>query len=122
MEELKQILLGQISIAQMVGFCFWIIMGFIIHMFWDFSQRDVKSESTPSDMNLKFWWLDNWKRLVLNLLLTIVIMRFHEQLFGDSMNAFISLIIGVNFDQIVSGLKKKITSLGTDRVKFMQNE
>ena len=122
MEELKQILLGTVSLSQIVGFGFWMLLAGITHMFYDYSERDVSSKATPEKLSLKFWWLDNWKRVVLNLLVTIIILRFSKQLFGDSMNAFMALIIGFNIEQIIAGLKKKMTSLGTDRAKFMQKK
>jgi len=97
---------------------FFAIVGVVISLLLHSNNRIVSDTSTPYKFSLKFLILDNWKRVMLNMLLIYVFIRFFKELTGIELSLFWCLAIGIGFDKLAEFLKNKIAALQVDRDKI----
>jgi len=94
------------------GFAFSII-GVTLNALLKTTKRNPTSERTPLDFSWKFFWSDNFIRLLQSALTTIIVIflsiRFFKELTGAS-NEFLMLYcvgVGLGIDIAVAKLKKR---------------
>jgi len=110
MEELKQMLLADYSIAQFLGYLFFMLLGVAYYSFLEIRNRNVDSKETPQKFSWKFWYRDNLKRYIGTLITIYVLFRFFPELTGNSLDEFTAFLLGFSGDGVV-GLNKKSTKL-----------
>jgi hypothetical protein len=103
-------------------------LGIAISLLWDAQGRDQSSVHTPEKFSLKFLLRDNWKTIVVTILVVLLTLRFAPNLFPDQFKGedigqpagvekwlFGSFLIGLVYNQLVQFLKKKISILNVER-------
>jgi hypothetical protein len=115
METFKSFILGGLPFAMFAAALFFSLLGVTINLLMDATTRKPESEDTP--VRFSFWFLmrDNWKRIMLSILLIVVTIRFCEELTGLHLNMFVSLLIGFVFDKLSEFLKDKSNVLKVNR-------
>lgn len=97
---------------------FFAIVGVIISLLIHSNKRDVNAPTTPYKFKLTFLLLDNWKRIVLNLLLIYITIRFFKEITGVELSLFFCLLVGIGFDKLAEWIKTKASLLDVDRSKI----
>ena len=85
------------------------LLGFILSWVLDIAQRNKKSRRTPHEFSLKFFFEDNWDRIVLSgLISSILIYMYHimELELGEYEDLF-AIAVGFAPDMVVGWLKRK---------------
>jgi len=121
MSEFFTILFGEYSIAQLMAFVVFFIVGYVIYGLIETSGRDVESPKTPRKWSWKFWFQDNWKRYLTTILCTFVLFRFYSELSGHPFGNFDAVTFGLIGDGIAATIKNRVKSIGADREKIMAN-
>ena len=115
METLQSFILGGLPIPMLLAALFFALLGVTLNLLIDTSTRKPETTDTPVHFSLRFLLCDNWKRILLSVLLILVTIRFCEELTGLHLNMFVSLLIGFGFDKLSKFLKGKSDVLKVNR-------
>ncbi len=86
-------------------------LGVLLMILYSLSKRNVTSTRSPVEFQWSFFWKDNNKRILLNLILVAVCIRFIPQLTGKEMSQWLALLIGIGSDKLGEFLMKKKDAL-----------
>src|SRR4030042_1687902 len=120
METQHSLLLGFLSLKLFLVMLLFAVLGIAVSLLIHAQKRDQASPDTP----IKFSWLfllkDNWKDILLTILIVILTIRFATSFFpgqfkGDDLQTpegieiwlFGSLIIGLGFNKLIKVWKDK---------------
>lgn len=98
---------------------FYALAGMSVMLLYTAANRNPGTPTTPYKFNLGFLLLDNWKRIVLNLLLIFITVRFYPDIFGKPITPFLALIAGLAYDKIFQLIKDNTGILQVDRSKLV---
>jgi len=121
MGEFFNILFGDYSIAQLMAFVVFFIIGYVIYGLTETTGRDRLGTKTPKKWNWKFWFQDNWRRYLTTILCTFVLFRFYSELSGHPFGNFDAVTFGLLGDGVAATIKKRVKGAGADREKLMAN-
>jgi hypothetical protein len=113
MKEFASLLLGNVSLPMFFGLFFFAMIGVFINLLIHATTRDQNSPATPVKFSFRFLLWDNWKRIVLSILLIYVSIRFVSMFFAITVDGkneyylFAALLIGFGFDKLGELIKKK---------------
>ena len=85
------------------------LLGFILSWLLDIAQRNKKSRRTPHDFSLKFFFIDNWDRILLSALISATLISMYhimELELGEYEDLF-AIAVGFAPDMVVGWLKRK---------------
>jgi len=108
----SQSILGGYTIPHVVALLVFAMAGVLISLLIHSTNRDKGSPNTPVKFSLWFLLKDNWKRILLNLLLIVVTIRFCQEITGLQVTEFIALLIGVSYDKLSEFLQNKQVLIG----------
>lgn len=97
---------------------FFAITGMLVSLLLHGANRQVEEPTTPNNFSIKFLVADNWKRIVLNILLVYITIRFFQELTGMQLSLFFCLIIGLGYDKLAQWIKSKSSILEVNRDKI----
>jgi hypothetical protein len=128
MNELKTSLFGAMGATHFIILFIFAMIGVAIKLTMHGASRDVNSTSTPLEFKLKFFILDNWKRIINSLLLILVFLRFIPELAPTAVmdaisggnDLLIAIGVGFGFDYLMQILKDKFNFGTVDREKIIQ--
>ncbi len=111
-----QLILGPTSPAMFAALLCFSLVGVAINLLIHSTTRDKKSPNTPYKFSIKFLLYDNWKRIVLSLLLLLVTIRFMGLVFDvDTGNQEVylaaSVAVGFGFDKLAEIWKARSSFL-----------
>jgi hypothetical protein len=101
----------QLFLAQLVFALIGVAISLLVHAV----DRDVKEPSTPNHFSMQFLIRDNWKRLVLNILVIFVSLRFFEDLTGLHISYMLCVAVGFSYDKLIQLIKSKTSFLNVPR-------
>jgi hypothetical protein len=104
-DKLVTEILGQSTPLHFFVLFVWAMVGVIISLLIHATNRDVASTRTPVKFNFLFLLKDNAGRVVLNLLLIIVTLRFCKEITGFDINQFVAFCIGICYDKLAELLR-----------------
>jgi hypothetical protein len=107
MNTIFQHLLGTNDIPKFIACVFFAMIGTVISLLVHATNRDKNSMKTPYKFSFVFLIADNWQRILLNLLLILVTIRFCKEITGMELSMFVSLLIGVGYDKLGEFLRNK---------------
>lgn len=113
---LMERLFGTVDISYAVSILAFALIGVAISLLIHSTNRDKKKSDTPK-FSFKILIKDNWKRILLNVLLILVTIRFCKQITGLQLNEFIALLIGISFDKLSEFLQNKKIGIGKNDSK-----
>ena len=121
-------LFGFIPKGMFAFMVFFAAVGIVIALLADSTRRNPDSESTPKEFSFWFLLKDNWKTILLTILVVLVCLRFAGALFpGQFIDAelstpmgtekwlFGSLLVGLGFNTLLQRLKEKSEMLKVKR-------
>lgn len=121
MDDLTNMILGEFSLWQFIGLFIFAIMGVLLHSFKDVGDRNMESPNTPKNFSFKFYYRDNIKKYIANIVALYIVLRFFPNLFGHDLSEFSAFLLGFSGDSIMTTFKKKSKTLQVDREKLMEN-
>ena len=110
-----QEILGTDTYQAFITQFFFAILGVAISLLLHGANRDVKEVSTPNQFSLVFLIKDNWKRIVLNLLIIFITIRFFKEITGFELSLFFCFVIGFSYDKLLQLLKSRSDLLQVNR-------
>jgi len=119
MGEFFTILFGDYSVAQLLAFVVFFILGYVVYGLIETSGRDKLSVNTPKKWNWKFWFNDNWRRYLTTILCSFILFRFYSEVSGHDFGNFDAVTFGLLGDGIAATVKKRIKGLAADREKLL---
>ena len=108
---IKEYLLGGINPALFAACFIAACVGGLITMLAGTKLRDPSSPESPVKFSWSYLWSDNIKRIILNVLLILVSLRFMRELFNMELEMWKSLLVGLGIDGILLIVKQKTTLL-----------
>lgn len=124
MEEFKQLILGNVSVAYYLAAEFFALLALILSLYMHSKKRDVNSSRTPVKYSVAFLILDNIKRIVVGQITLFIIFRFATELLGRELNMWWAVGIGFTLsfglDKVIQYIKNRSTLLQMDRDKLVQ--
>jgi hypothetical protein len=115
MSELIKILFGEFTTAQLIGYVWFFIIGYIIYGLTEVTGRDVQSPATPVKFSWKFWFLDNWRRYLTTILCTYILFRFYTEINGTAFTYFDAVTLGLVGDGIAATVKNRLASMSANK-------
>jgi hypothetical protein len=122
MEEFIQIILGSLTFGYLLGYAFWIVIGLFVSSYIQTDGRNKTSTNTPFMFSWKFWFADNWKKLLFSGVVIFVLIRLYDSFYTGGLNEFAALMLGYTGDGISGFAKDKSKLLNANREKFLANE
>lgn len=99
-------LCGGYNGTEFLFFVFWAMVGAFIMINIHAQTRDPKAIRTPVCFSWRIWLHDNFRRVIFNLTLILVTIRFSKEVTGKEINDFWAFVIGLSFDAIAILLNK----------------
>lgn len=121
MGEFFTILFGDYSIAQLMAFVVFFVIGYVIYGLIETTGRDKLGTKTPKKWNWKFWFDDNWRRYLTTILCSFILFRFYSEISGHPFGNFDAVTFGLLGDGVAATVKKRIKGISADRETLMAN-
>jgi hypothetical protein len=112
MKEFLKIVLGTDDGVTFFALFFFALLGALLSVLLQSTQRDPKSNLSPVHFSWLFFLRDNAKRFITGMILIYVFLRFTTDLTGLTLTNFIALVIGFGNDKLAQILKDKTNLLG----------
>lgn len=109
-------LLGNISIAEFISLYIFAIIGMVLVLLIDSNGRDQSSVNTPVRFSWRFLLRDNYKRILLWVVVMYIMIRFGlvkmfvQSILGEGESAsmeFSMVVVGASFDAVLFFIKNK---------------
>ena len=105
--EISANLFGGHTAAFFVSSFFFVLLGALACICLNVAKRDKKSENTPITFSLKFFIEDNYLRLLANVVIAFVVVRFFDEIFPFMvMSMWLAFVIGFVFDYVIILLRE----------------
>jgi hypothetical protein len=124
MQEFKQLILGNVSVAYYLAAEFFALLALILSLYMNSKKRDATSSSTPIQFSWPFLIWDNTKRIVVGQIALFLIFRFITELLGRQLNMWIAVGIGFflsfGLDKAIQLIKEKSSIFDMNREKMIE--
>ncbi len=109
MQEYTNYILGTLTIAYILAFYTFAIIGLLFTLTVDYTQKKVRHKKRLR-FKLIYWIRDNYKRIVANIIVVFVVLRFYEQIKpGSELNMWVGFITGATIDSVIIIIRKFTT-------------
>lgn len=123
MQEFKQLILGNVSIAYYLAAEFFALLALILSLYLNSKKRDVASSSTPVEFSWLFLIWDNTKRIVVGQITLFLVFRFVTELLGRELNMWIAVGVGFflsfGLDKAIQIIKERSSLFDMNREKMI---
>lgn len=123
MQEFKQLILGNVSVAYYLAAEFFALLALILSLYLSSKKRDVASSSTPVQFSWLFLIWDNTKRIVVGQITLFLVFRFMTELLGRELNMWIAVGVGFflsfGLDKAIEMIKEKSSLFDMNREKMI---
>lgn len=123
MQEFKQLILGNVSVAYYLAAEFFALLALILSLYLNSKKRDVASSSTPVEFSWLFLIWDNTKRIVVGQITLFLIFRFVTELLGRELNMWIAVGVGFflsfGLDKAIQVIKERSSLFDMNREKMI---
>lgn len=123
MQEFKQLILGNVSVAYYMAAEFFALLALILSLYLNSKKRDVGSSSTPVQFSWLFLIWDNTKRIVVGQIALFLIFRFITELLQRQLNMWIAVGVGFflsfGLDKAIQMIKERSSLFDMNREKMI---
>lgn len=105
-------MLGTNDVPFLAAVLAFALIGVVISLLIHASNRRPESYTSPRRFSFLYLIQDNWKRILLDVLLVLVTVRFSQEVIGLKLTEFTALMIGESFDKIAEWLQNKNILIG----------
>lgn len=118
---MNKYILGDIEPGLYLACLLFALVGVLITLLVGSTMRDPNSKYSPLKFSWRYLLYDNAKRILLNLLLIMVSLRFMTELTGWELSVWKAFIIGIGYDSLLLIVKQK-TSLLDPKAEIKKEE
>lgn len=108
---MKEYLLGGIDPGLFGACVVAALVGAFIILLSGTGLRDPKSESSPQGFSWAYLMSDNFKRIIVNILVIIVALRFMPEILNTDLTMWKGLCVGIGSDGLLLLIKQKTSWL-----------
>ena len=109
MQEYFKYITGTLTPAYILAFYTFALMGMIFTLTVDYAQKKARHKKKLK-FKIAFWLLDNGKRIIANIIVVFVVLRFYEQIKpGKELSMWIGFITGATIDSVIIIIRKYTT-------------
>lgn len=123
MQEFKQLILGNVSVAYYLAAEFFALLALILSLYLNSKKRDATSSSTPVEFSWLFLIWDNTKRIVVGQITLFLVFRFVTELLGRELNMWIAVGVGFflsfGLDKAIQIIKERSSLFDMNREKMI---
>lgn len=112
---LKEYLLGGLEVNLFIACLLFAGLGILLALTLQALFRNKYSETTPTVWSWKFWFLDNWRKALITIILVYISIVFSYQVFQVEISTWFAFLIGLGFDNILKLVKNKKQELFTPK-------
>lgn len=105
MKELQVLLFGEGSIISFVVALMFAYLAAFVLMLIGAVERDPNSEWTPFCWSWQWFLKDNLARIVLNIIIIFIGVRFVKEIMGSERTMYASFVVGLGVDKIINFIK-----------------
>lgn len=124
MQEFKQLILGDVSVAYYLAAEFFALLALILSLYLHSKKRDVASAATPVEYSWLFLFWDNTKRIVVGQITLFLIFRFITELLARQLNMWIAVGVGFflsfGLDKAIQIIKERSSLFDMNREKMIE--
>lgn len=124
MEELKQLILGNVSVWYYLAAEFFALLALVLSLYLHSQKRDPESSATPVKYSWLFLIWDNIKRIVAGQIVLFLLFRFITELLGRELSMWMAVGMGFflsyGVDKAIQFLKDKAGLFTMNREKMIQ--
>jgi hypothetical protein len=124
MQEFKQLILGNVSVAYYLAAEFFALLALILSLYMGSKKRDVTSSSTPIQFSWLFLIWDNTKRIVVGQITMFLIFRFMTELLGRELNMWwavgVGFFLSFGLDKAIQMIKERSSLFDMNREKMIE--
>lgn len=103
-ENFTDLFLNGMSLVSFCVFLLWAYIGVLVNVLLEYYGRSSKKTSTK--FSFKYWWTDNWAKILLSLLLVPIAIVFCEEVVGMEINNYAAILIGGGSDRLIAVMRK----------------
>lgn len=107
MKEFISLLFNGLSMIQLIVFMIYGFGGLLLNVIFDICKRDPMSPNSPIKMNIRYWWKDNWRRLIVSIVLLPLAIILFNQIMGSEINQMNAFFAGFSADAIAEIIKRR---------------
>ena len=106
-DEFHKALLNGISLTLFLVYMIYGTFGIIANMVSDIIRRVPKSVGSPEKFSFKYWWGDNWQRVLASFVFLPLMIVACNEIFGFEITNFKAFCIGLGADHGAELLKRR---------------
>lgn len=126
MEEFKQLILGEVSVAYYAAAEVFALLALIISLWLHSKKRDASSPTTPQKFSWGFLFWDNFKRIIVGQITMFLVFRFATEFLGRKLDMWMAVGIGAGLsfglDRFIMWMQSRTTVFDMNREKFMEKQ
>jgi len=107
MKEFFYLLFNGITPIQFCVFMFYATGGLLLNLLFDICGRRPESLTSPKKFSIKYWFNDNWKRILISFILLPIIIILFSEIMGNEINIGNAFFAGFSSDAIANLLKRR---------------
>lgn len=111
-ETLRTELLGNLSVVSFQVYLIYAYFGVILNVISDIIRRKPDSSSSPKKFTFQYWWEDNWRRLLISIVLVPIAVLVAEEFMDSPLTKLEALGIGLAAEHLLELIKRKTKILG----------
>jgi hypothetical protein len=120
MKEFLQAIFGNASIPQFAASMVFAYLTAFAMLMYRTTKRDVNSANTPVQFSWGFLWSDNRFRIIANVILIFLAVRFNQAWIGPEWTTYAAVVIGLISDKLgwlLEMLSDKLSAIGKSKIE-----
>ena len=101
---------------QFLAFLCYAFGGLVLNVVMDIAKRKPCSPSSPQTFSIKYWFKDNWKRLIVSFAFLPLTVVLFDKITGNELNHLNAFYAGFSADALAELLKRR-SFIGSNAVK-----
>lgn len=114
MKEYITFLLNGLTIVEFLVFMTYAYGGLVLNLIFDVLQRKPLSPESPIFFSFKYFFKDNWKRLIMSVMLIPIVILLFKQLMGSEINYLSAFLLGWASDGVSNLIKRRSSIFNTE--------
>lgn len=106
MKEFLNIILEGMQPVYFWVYYFMSFLGMVTYLIIDLWNRNVVSERSPVIFDWKFWFKDNYLRVILTMFLSPIVIILFQEIIGMGITMVGAFTVGLSMDVVISQIKK----------------
>jgi hypothetical protein len=105
-KSILEIIIGTLTIKEFTAFTIMGYVGLVVSLMQSYLSRSNDGDKPPK-FSFKFWWNDNYHRIIPGIFIVPLSIIFMEDWFGNSLSTMTALVAGFSTDSVIEILKKR---------------